>query len=319
MINSKKTCIKTIRDKLTYMKNNSLLLLLLWHYILRLRGKRSLKKYTDLELINRLYYSYAGRYPDLKSPVLFSEKLQWLKLNDHNPLMTQCADKYEVRKYIEARGYADILNDLIGVYESVQEIKIASLPNRFVLKAAHGSGWNIVFKDKAKMNWTLLRLIMKCWLKNNIFWNGREWCYKHITPKIVCEKYLESSSDDLIDYKFFCFNGVPKFVQANLGRGKKKHAQNFYDLQWSLLPFGKNLIPRPDVNIPRPDNLDRMIAIATDLSMPFSYVRVDFYEVQGRVIFGELTFFPASGMPDFVPSEYDTIVGNMLTLPKINN
>ena len=202
MTNSKKTFRKRIKDKLTIVKNNNTWLLLLWHVMLRARGKRELKKYSDLEAVNRLYYSHAGRYPNLETPTLFSEKLQWLKLYYRDPLMTQCSDKYEVRKYIKKKGYADILNEMIGVYERVADIELDKLPDRFVLKATHASARNIICKDKSKMNWTPLRLIMKSWLKQNIFWNGREWCYKYLKPRIICEKYLESNSGDLIDYKF---------------------------------------------------------------------------------------------------------------------
>lgn len=308
---------KRIKKKLAGLKNNNTWLLLLWNEMLRAKGRRELRKYSDIEAINRLYHARAGRYPDLENPTLFSEKLQWIKLHHRDPLMTQCADKYGVRKYIEKQGFADTLNELIGVYECVDDIDFRRLPERYILKATHGSGWNIICKDKSKMSWIPLRLIMKSWLKHNIFWNGREWPYKDMKHRIVCEKYLEDSSGQLMDYKFYCFNGEPKFVQANMGRGTERHAQNFYDLNWSLLPFGKDLAPSPDVNIPKPDNFDRMIAIARDLSSPFCYVRTDFYNVEGRVIFGELTFFPASGMPDFVPAEYDATVGSMLVLPKL--
>lgn len=310
----RKPIVKKIRDGLTAIKNRNPWLLLLWNEMLRFRGKRDLANHSDVEAIKRLYHSRSGRYPDLVHPTLFSEKLQWIKLHCRDPLMTLCADKYEVRRYIQKKGYGDILNDLLGIYTSVEEIDFDTLPAQFVLKATHGSGWNIICHDKSGMNWVPWRLIMRCWLKNNIFWNGREWPYKDMKPRLICEKYLADASGQLMDYKFYCFNGEPQFVQANTGRGTKHHAQNFYDLAWNLLPFGKDLVPRPDIDIPRPETLDRMIAIARDLASPFKYVRADFYDVRGRVIFGELTFFPASGMPDFVPQEYDAVVGDMLTI-----
>ncbi len=304
-----------IKGRLRSVKNSNVWMLLLWNETLRIRGKKELKKYSDLEAIKRLYYSRAGRYPNLDHPTLFSEKLQWIKLHCRDSLMMQCADKYEVRKYIREKGHGDILNELIEVYEKVENIHIENLPERFVLKATHGSGWNIVCRDKKKMHWMPLRLIMKSWLKHNIFWNGREWPYQGMKHRVVCEKYLEDASGSLMDYKFFCFNGEPKFLQVNMGRGTKRHVQNFYDLNWSLLPFGKELKPCPDAAIPIPRNLDRMITVARELSSPFCYVRVDFYNIQGRIVFGEMTFFPASGMPDFIPPEYDRIVGEMIMLP----
>lgn len=314
-----KTYLQKTKGRLRRAKNQNPWLLLVWHEWLRARGHRETRKYTDIQSINRLYHSHAVRYPDLENPTLFSEKQQWLKLNYRDPLMVQCADKFDVRKYIEDQGYAETLNELHGVYENVKEFDVSQLPDRFVLKAAHGSGWNYVCHDKNKTNWRPWKLIMKSWLKSNIFWNGREWVYKDTTPRIICEKYQENAGGGLRDYKFFCFNGEPCFVQANSGRGGQGHAQNFYDLNWKLQPFGKDLVPRPDVAIPKPQRLERMVEIARDLCSPFSFARADFYEVEGRVIFGELTFFPASGMPDFRPPEYDAIVGEMWTLPKKNN
>jgi len=233
--------------------------------------------------------------------------------------MPVCSDKYEVRNYLIQKGYGSLLNELIAVFESVDKIDVAKLPEKFVLKATHASGWNLICKDKKGINWWIWKRIIKSWLQHNFFWYGREWNYKDMKPRLVCEKYMEDESGGLMDYKFFCFNGNPKFVQANKGRGKKVHAQNFYDLDWKLQPFGKDLIPIPEIEIPKPKSMEQMIEIAKDLAIPFPYVRVDFYEVHEKIIFGELTFFPASGMPDFVPTDYDKIVGEMLVLPKKNN
>ena len=308
-----------LKDQLRTARNKNPWLLLLWNELLRFRGRRELASYSDSEAIQRLYHAKVGRYADLEQPTLFSEKLQWLKLYYRDPLMAQCADKYEVRRFIEGKGYADTLNELIATYDRVEDFDLDRLPERFVLKATHGSAWNIICKDKEKIDWLTYRLIMKSWLKHNIFWNGREWVYQELKPRIVCEKYLEDASGQLLDYKIFCFNGEPAFVQVNLGRNEQRHVQNFYDLNWQILPFGKDIAPSPDVEIPRPASLERMLVIAKDLATTFPFVRVDFYDVQGRVIFGELTFFPASGMPDFVPQSYDAIVGKMLTLPSKNH
>lgn len=292
------------------------MLFYIWTEFVRLRGIRELKKYNNFQAINRLYFSKVGKYPNLENPVLFSEKMQWLKLYYYNSNMEVSADKYKVRAYLKQKGYAHLLNKLIQVYDNVDDINLKKLPNKFVLKASHGSGWNLIVQDKNKINWYIWRLILKSWLKHNIFWNGREWVYKNIKPRLVCEQYLEDESGTLMDYKFHCFNGEPKFIQANNGRGQKVHAQNFYNLKWELQPYGKDLTPLPEVNIPKPQKVDEMINIAKDLSIDFPYVRVDFYEVNKKIIFGELTFFPASGMPDFKPSKYDKIWGDLLILPK---
>ncbi|MDA3834979.1 MAG: ATP-grasp fold amidoligase family protein [Spirochaetales bacterium] len=314
-----KSLAKKLKDRLKVARNQNPWLLLFWNEILRSRGRRELAKYSDIEAVQRLYHAKVGHYADLEHPTLFSEKLQWLKLHYRDPLMAQCADKYEVRKFIEEKGYADTLNEMIEVYDSIVDFDLDRLPDRFVLKATHGSAWNIICQDKGKINWIPYRLIMKSWLNHNIFWNGREWVYQGLKPRIICEKYLEDVSGQLRDYKLFCFNGEPVFVQVNQGRNNRRHVQNFYDLNWQLLPFGKDIAPSPDVEIPRPASLERMLAIAKDLAATFPFARVDFYDVQGRVIFGELTFFPASGMPDFVPQSYDAIVGKMLILPKGNH
>lgn len=307
------------RKKLVRAKNENIWLLWLYTEFLLIKGNRALRKYSDLEGVNRLYYASAGRYPNLKSPTLFSEKLQWIKLNYQDPLMARCVDKFEVRAYIKERGYGDLLNDLIAVYETADEIDIDKLPSRFVLKGTHGSGWNLICRDRNEVSWRPWRKVMKCWFKYDFFVNGREFVYRGIKPRIVCERYLEDASGGLVDYKFFCFNGDPCFVQANLGRRTRQHVQNFYDMQWKLKPFGKGLEPNPDENIDKPSHFERMIEIARDLSTPFPFVRVDFYNVDGKIYFGELTFFPNAGKPNFTPAKYDLVVGDMLELPPALN
>ena len=308
--------IKNLKKRLASIKDKNPWLYLLWHELLRARGRRELKKFSDIEAINRLYYAHAGRFPDLKYPTLFSEKLQWIKLHHQDPLMARCADKFEVRSYLQEKGYSELLNDLIASYADIEDFDQNALPSKFVLKGSHGSGWNIICHDRDSKNWRPWKRVMKSWLNHNIFWNGREFVYKEIVPRMICEKYLEDSSGGLADYKFFCFNGEPRFLQVNQGRDTNDHTQNFYDLDWKLQPFGKDLLPNPGVKINCPENFDRMVEIARDLAQPFPFVRADFYNVNGKVYFGELTFFPKSGMPDFVPSEYDAIVGEMLILPQ---
>jgi hypothetical protein len=301
-----------MRAFLVRLKNNNPWLLLLWHWLLLRKGYKSLRELTDLQAVNKLYFDYCGKYPNLKSPQTFSEKQQWMKLNYENPLMTICADKFAVRKYLVDKGYTPILSNVLGYYKSIEEIDINALPNKFVLKASHGSGWNLIVQNKADIAWYPWMKIMKCWLLNDIFWPGREWPYKNMPAGIICESYMEDASGELMDYKFHCFNGVPKYIQANKGRSSKRHAQNFYDLNWKILPFGKDLTPLPDVHIEKPHCLAEMLDIAKDLAKDFPFVRVDLYEVNKKVIFGEMTFFPKSGLPDFVPSEYDAIVGEYL-------
>ena len=152
-------------------------------------------------------------------------------------------------------------------------------------------------------------------LKSNIYWNGRENVYKNLKPKLICEKYLEDSSSFLMDYKFHCFAGKPYCVQTNVGRGTTNHTQNFYDLNCELLPFGKEIAYDWCILIDKPSQLSDMVNMASDVSKEFSYMRVDFYEVNSNTIFGKTTFFPVSGLPDFVPKHCDAILGQLLKLP----
>lgn len=269
---------------------------------------------SDKKAVIKYYKAKAGREPNLESPQLFSEKLQWYKLNCRLPLMRQCADKYAVREYIAKCGYANLLNDVIGVYSHVSDINFDSMPDRFVLKSTHGSGQNIIVRDKGVLNKRRAKLLMNAWLHQSIYWSGREWVYEKMPRRIIAEKYLEDETGELRDYKFYCFNGNPTFMQLEVGRGTDHNTRNFYDMDWKLLPFGKELPHNPDLHVEKPQLFEQMKSIAAALCKPFQYVRVDLYQVGGKVYFGELTFFPAGGAPDFVPKEYDRIVGDMWTL-----
>ena len=304
-----------MREFLVNLKNTNPFLLYIWTKQQQKKGKISIAKFSDKEAIINLYSSYAGRKPNLTNPTTFSEKLQWLKLNYQNPLQTNCADKFLVRDYLTNKGYESILSKVILVVEQIEDLNIKSLPKKFVIKATHGSGWNLICTDKKKVNWFWWKKIMNIWLHNNIYWPGREWPYKNMKPRLIVEEFMTDKSGLLMDYKFFCFNGKAKFIQANKGRDTPNHAQNFYDLEWKILPFGKDLKPRPDITIDAPSCMQQMIEIAEDLAREFPFVRVDFYEVNGKVIFGELTFYPKSGLPDLTPPEYDEILGSYFELP----
>lgn len=270
---------------------------------------------NDRDAIIKYYKKKSnGRKVALDNPVLFSEKLQWYKLNHRDPLMERVANKYTVREYIKEIGYGYLLNEIYGVYTDVDDIDFSKLPNRFVLKGTHGSGFNIIVKDKSKLNRRQAKLMMKSWLKQHIAWSGREWVYEKMPRHIIAEKYLEDETGELRDYKFYCFNGTPAFMQLEVGRGTAHNTRNFYDMDWQLMPFGKELPHNPNLKVSRPALFEQMKAIASDLCKPFQYVRVDLYQVGGRVYFGELTFFPAGGAPDFVPAKYDAVVGKMWKL-----
>ena len=304
-----------MKEKLKNLKKNPWILWI-WNEQRRIKGEKNFKKINDEEFVKKFYKNAFGNELDLENPVTFNEKLNWLKLNLKNPNATICADKYEVRKYIENKGYGYILNDLLGVYDNVEEIDIDRLPDRFVLKGTHGSGWNLIVKDKNKVNWKPWKLIMKSWLRQNFYYYGREWVYKDIKPRIICEKFLEDSNKELLDYKIYCFNGIPKFIQIDVDRFTN-HTANYYDVEWNETDFQYSN-ENSGRKIEKPKNLKEMLEISKVLSEEFEHVRVDFYEVDGKLYFGELTFFTASGTGKFNPEKYDELIGSWLHLDGIN-
>lgn len=270
------------------------------------------KKY----LMNK-YLSRIGRRLNLVNPKTFNEKIQWLKLYWHNDLAEKCADKYSVREYVREKGLGETLNELIGVYESVYEIKPTELPEQFVLKATHGSGWNIICRDKASLDWDSAFKQMEKWMRKNYYFSSLEWVYKNIKKRIICERYLAGEDGDPpIDYKILCFNGEPKCLFLCTDRFSDTGLKvDFYDLDWNKLPFCR-FYPNSDYIAERPEKLDEMIEISRRLAEGFPFVRIDLFAVKDKIFFGEMTFFPGSGLEPFEPEEYDYVLGQWLELPE---
>src|SRR5699024_128742 len=268
---------------------------------------------SDEKLIKKRFRKRLGREVNLKNPKKFNDKLQWLKLYWRDPLATKCADKYKVREYIKEKIGEKYLNELIAVYNSVDEIDIDKLPKSFVLKGTHGSGYNIICKNKDKMDLEKEFKKMRRWMWTNYHWSKREWVYKDIKPRIICEKYMEDESGELRDYKIFCFHGEPKIIEVDINRFTD-HKRNIYDLNWNLLDVEIEYPSEPNTIIQRPETLNEMLELSRILSKDFPHVRVDFYNVNGEIIFGELTFFHESGMGKFNPSEYELELGRYLDL-----
>ncbi len=258
---------------------------------------------------------------NLRNPYLFNEKILWLKLNNyiHNPLVVECADKYKVRDYVKRCGCEEILNDLVGVYDSVDDIPWAELPNRYVLKWNFGAGMNIVCKDNHIANHEEYKNQMKKWGGRKFWLIHSEMHYKYIDRKIVCERYLEDNVNDTIpDYKIYCFNGVPRYIlvchnRVHLGN-KIKAEYVFFDTQWNLKLFSRYSKENQDnISIEQPKSLTSMLEYAKILAKPFPFVRADFYDVNGKVYFGELTFTPCCGLDDDLGSG-NIEMGNLLDL-----
>jgi len=254
---------------------------------------------------------------NLKNPQTFNAKIQWLKLYDRNPKYTQLTDKYAVREYVKDRIGEQYLNELIGVYSNVDEIDFERLPNKFVLKATHGSGWNIVCDNKEKLNIQEVKARLAKWLKLNWYHKKGEWNYKNIHPRIICEKYLEGDKQvGLVDYKFFCYHGNPKFIDVHVDRFTN-HMEALYDKKWILQPFHLEYPPPPNREIPQPAQLDLMVELAKKISSGIDFCRVDLYNFNNSVIFGEITFYDGSGFDLFIPREFDYILGTYLNLHMI--
>lgn len=260
------------------------------------------------------YKNRMGKSLDLKNPILFNEKLQWLKVNWRDDLATRCADKFAVREFIKDRIEDDILTPLYGVYERPEDINFDELPNEFVLKVTHGWGEIIVCRDKTKLDINQTIKQLKNDLKRSHYLSGREWVYKNIPPRIVCEKYIDENGQSPKDYKIFCFNGKPQIIQVDIGRFVDHH-RNIYDVNWRKLHL--ELTYKNSVEpLEKPKELDKMLYYAKKLSAEFPFVRTDFYHVNNKIYFGELTFYPENGNGVFKPEFYNRELGGLLKLPK---
>lgn len=270
---------------------------------------------SDEKLIKKKFKNRLGRDVRLNSPVRYNDKLQWLKLNWYVPIATKCADKFEVREFVTEKIGVEYLNELYGVYESVNDIDLEQLPSSFVLKGTHGSGFNIICKDKSQMDWDKEFKKMRRWFRKNYYWQNREWVYKDIKPRIVSERYIEEKEyGELRDYKIFCFNGEPRIIQVDFDR-YHNHKRNFFDLNWNLLDVSIKYPSDKSQKILKPKTLNKMLELSRVLSADFPHVRVDFYNVENNIIFGELTFFHESGMGKFSPEEFEYEMGSWLNLP----
>lgn len=270
---------------------------------------------SDKTIITWFYEYHTGKKLDLSDPKTFNEKIQWLKLYDHNPIYTVLVDKLTVREHVERILGMEYLIPHIGVYESPEEIDFSKLPDTFVLKCTHDSGGVVICSDRANFDERAAIIKLKRAMKTNPFWRTREWPYKDLIPKIICEKYIvDESGYELKDYKFFCFDGEPKLIQVDFGRFSN-HRRNIYDTDWNLIPLSIKFPDDPTVEIPRPSTLDHMMYVAKKLSKGFVHVRVDLYSVHDKVYFGELTFHHGSGIEEFNPDSYNALLGSWIHLP----
>ena len=273
---------------------------------------------SDETYIKISYALKMGRKLNLNNPTTYNEKLQWLKLHDRKPIYTTMVDKYAAKQYVADLIGEEYIIPTLGVWESFDEIDFDALPNQFVLKCTHDSGGLVICRDKATLDKKAARQKLEASLKRNYYRQAREWPYKNVKPRILAEKYMESGNDkDLIDYKFYCFDGEPKFLYISHGLSNHSTAHISYaSLDWKKQPFKRKDFADFEELPPKPVNFDRMVALARQLSVNTSFLRVDFYEIGGYVYFSELTFFPGGGITAFDPPEWDYTIGSWLQLPE---
>lgn len=275
------------------------------------------KMLPDSLYLKLLYKTMTGKKLNLKNPQTFNEKLQWLKLHDRKSIYTTMADKYLAKEYVGKIIGKEHIIPTLGVWESFDDINFDSLPEQFVLKCTHDSGGLVICKDRRTFNLSEAKHKIETSLKRNYYYNGREWPYKNIKPQIIAEKYMqEGGSDELMDYKLMCFHGKVKAAFVCTGRGTNKGLHiTFYTAEWNRMPFEEIHYPSEKTDIDKPKSYEEMIELAERLSENIPFVRVDFYEVNQKVFFGELTFYTGGGMEEFTPQEWEYKFGEYISLP----
>lgn len=276
-----------------------------------------LERWSDCAYTKLMYHAYMGKKLNLQNPVTLNEKLQWLKLFDHQDSYVMMADKYSVKSYIDDKLGVGFTIPTLGVYDSFEAIDFSKLPNQFVLKCTHDSGGLVICRNKSLFPYEKARIKLTQSLSNDFYRYAREWQYKNIPHRIIAEEYVDQISEKgLIDYKFYCFNGKPRFLYVSRGLEDHKTAEmSFYDLKLNRLPFYRADYKQIKDDLEKPKNFSKMIEIATILSAGIPFVRVDLYNIDGKILFSELTFTPNAGLMPIVPKEWDAKLGALLDLP----
>ena len=277
----------------------------------------------DKRYLKFLYYMKYYRPLNLDAPLSFTEKIQWLKLNDHKELYTTLVDKITAKNYVADKIGSEYIIPTLGSWDSIDEIDFDTLPDRFVLKTNHGGGGCgiAICRDKNSFNIESAKKKLSKSMRSDVYDGLVEWPYKNVKPKILAEQYMsdERQEGDLTDYKFFCFNGTPTFCQVIKDRSTKETI-DFFDMRWCHMPFiGLNPSKKPSATpsatpITKPFNLKEMIKVAKQLSEDIPFVRIDLYEINNKVFFGEITFYPASGFGFFSPDEWNRKLGDLITI-----
>ena len=295
---------------------------ILHRLVARLATIGSFNWMPDEPYLHLLYWACMGKRLNLEDPRTFNEKLQWLKLYDRKPEYTAMVDKYQVKKYVAEKIGEEYIIPTLGVWECFEDIDFDTLPDQFVLKCTHDSGGLVIVKDKASLDKAAAKEKINRSLGRNYYLYGREWPYKNVKPRIIAEQYMNNTGNrddepELTDYKFMCFHGTVDNVFTATGRYSASGVKvAFFDREWNKLPVARRYSSN-NADIARPRNLEKMIDLAEKLSKGIPFLRVDFYEVAGKIYFGELTFFPASGMEAFEPESWDLKLGERIDLSQV--
>lgn len=274
----------------------------------------------DALYLKIIYRSRMGKALDIRNPELFSEKMQWLKLFDRNPLYTKMVDKYEAKEYVSQIIGDEFTIKTLGVWDSFEDIDFATLPNQFVLKCTHDSGGLVICRDKSTLDLDKAREKIEGSMKVNYFWSTREWPYKNVKPRIIAEEYMEdeTNTSGLTDYKFFCFNKKPRFLYVSQGLENHDTAGiSFYDFSGVEMPFKRTDYRSLGPHFELPSNFEELLMIAEKLadSVNSAFARIDLYSINGKCYFSEITFSPCSGMMPITPKEWDWKLGEWIELP----
>jgi len=284
--------------------------------VLKTDNPRLPRIFSDSTFLKARYYRTFGRPLDLKHPRTFNEKLQWMKVNDRDPRYTLLSDKLRVKEAVAPLVGAEHIIPTLGVWEHFDDIDFQALPEQFVLKCTHDSGGLVICRDRKGLDLEAAREKIESSLKSNFYFHSREWQYKDIPPRIIAEPYMQDGdSEELKDYKFYCFDGEPAFLYVSEGLENHSTAHiSFLTLDWERAPFLRSDYPGFETLPPRPGRWDEMVAMARTLSKGFRFVRVDLYEIGGTVYFGEMTFTPTGGFVPFVPDGADLEIGKLFRL-----
>lgn len=310
--------IFTIKKKIRALTYQSLIFKKFYLFLNRM--KMLLTRYLSDDAFAKLKYKEnTGLTLDLENPKTFNEKLWWLKINHRTSLMTQCSDKAEVRQYLKDLDLGHILTDVQGIYDNPHDVPFEQLEGKFFIKTNHGSGTNLFYDSSKAFDQENFIKLFEASLSKNYYWQSREWNYKNIKPRIIVEKLIESE-EPLLDYRFFCFHGKVKLIFVDIetaaadGTHNPHAMRNIYDREFNLQDFTvgrKNF----DTNlVKKPDNLEEMIAYVEKIASPFIFCRVDLYNIKGKILFGEITFYPGGATQQFSSKQKDLEIGQWINL-----